>query len=406
MGLNSILLIAGILGCCSADSSMDYDQRSSIGQSPTGTYLEGLGDGYATLDETCENTLSSTYLDRFVTPMFRDSATVDDVVYLVDGSLLWAVSIEDPENPERLSLTRLPGHSLSIEVGPPGQLLVAAGEAGLLLVNIHDPESPTIDVQLTLPGTALDLVLTGQQTYVAMGSEGLAIVDLADRTKPELVSMVDIPGFANAVDAEGTMAYVAACTALSIIDASQPGSPELLGTYWVPEGHAKEIDVVGNEVFVAGGEALFAFEASDPKNVMWKGYYADPDAPGFYVNAVVVQEGVAYIAAGDESVRAVDVAELGGAATYLPQIDEGEPPTLDDPNGLPDASMGTVSILSGDPINVGLNGDLLLVLGNFRWVGERLLRIVDISTPGAMVDVGIYEQPNQTLGLDGLEGMV
>ncbi|MBT3222535.1 MAG: hypothetical protein HN348_25965 [Proteobacteria bacterium] len=65
-----------------------------------------------------------------------------------------------------------------------------------------------------------------------------------------------------------------------------------------------------------------------------------------------------------------------------------------------------MSILSGDPINVGLNGDLLLVLGNFRWVGERLLRIVDISTPGAMVDVGIYEQPNQTLGLDSLDGMV
>ena len=402
MGRNALIFFAGILCGCGANSGVNKDSLSPIGESPTGTYLEGLGDGYAALDETCENTDSETYLDRFVTPMFRDSATIDDVVYLVDGSLLWAVSIREPEAPLRLSLTRLPGQSLSVEVGPTGHLVVAAGEAGLLLIDVDNPEAPFVDVQLTLPGAALDVVLVGTHAYVTMGSEGLAVVDV---TEPELVSHVSVPGFANAVDGQDNKVYVAACTTMSIFDVTLP-VPELLGTYWIPEGHGKELDVVGTEVFVAGGEALFAFDVTDPKRVMWSGYYADPGAPGFYVNAVVVRDGVAYIAAGDESVRAVDVSDLNGAKTYLPQIDDEEAPDLDDPNDLPDAAMGTMSILMGDPINVGLADDHLLVLGNFRWVGERMLRIVEIAKPGVMVDVGIYEQPNTTLGLDPMDDMV
>lgn len=377
---------------------------SSIGESPTGTYLDpnqGVGEhGYATLDETCENTDSPTYLDRFATPMFRDSTVLGDVVYLVDGSLLWAVSIQDPGAPSRLSLTRLPGRSLSVEVGPSGHLLVAAGDAGLLLIDVVDPTAPLVAFQLALPGMALDVVTAGDHAYVAVGDPGLVVVDVADPTSAAIVGQIELPGFPNAVDVQEQMVYVAACSSMSIVDVSLPAAPERLGTYWVPEGHAKELDVVGHDLFVAGGEALFAFDVSNPQTVMWTGFYADPGAPGFYVNAVVVSEGVAYIAAGDESVRAIDVSDLSGASTYLPPAGEGEPPSLDDPIDLPDPSMDTININEGDPINVGLSGNLLLVLGNFRWVGERLLRILDITTPGVMIDVGAYGQPNQTLGID------
>jgi len=396
------LLLIGVGASLSVGSC--GDGPSSIGESPTGTHLdpkEGIGEhGYEALDETCENIDSPTYMDRFVTPMFRDAVEIDDVVYLVDGSLLWAVSIENPESPSRLSLTRLPGHPLSIEVGPTGHLLVAAGDVGLLLIDAGDPAAPAHVFELALPGLALDVAAAGDHAYVAAGDAGLIAINVADSADPAMVGHVELPGFANAVDVRDETVYVAACSSVSIVDVSHPVLPEVLGTYWVPEGHAKELSVVGHDLFVAGGEALFAFDVSDPHSVMWTGFYADPEAPGFYVNAVVVRDGVAYIAAGDESVRAVDVSDLGNSATYLPPAGDGEPPDLDGPIDLPDPSIGTVTINRGDPINVGLTGHFLLVLGNFRWVGERLLRIIDIATPGVMVDVGSYGQPNQTLGVD------
>ena len=45
----------------------------------------------------------------------------------------------------------------------------------------------------------------------------------------------------------------------------------------------------------------------------------------------------------------------------------------------------------------------MLVLGNFRWVGERQLTVMDISVPGVMVFAGSYEQPNHTLGIDSFD---
>src|SRR5512145_798841 len=83
------------LGCswlmCSSCASDEGGGRGS----PTGTTLEpraGLdGGGYDVVDEVCGSVNDPGYLTRFETPMFRAVAVVDEVAYLLDGSLLWAV---------------------------------------------------------------------------------------------------------------------------------------------------------------------------------------------------------------------------------------------------------------------------------------------------------------------------
>jgi hypothetical protein len=400
-----------LVGCSgSDDDSVDGDWED---ESPTGTFLdprEGAGEsGYEALDETCELVDSPTYLERFKTPMFRDAVLTDQVALLVDGSMLWAISLQDPSRPERLSLTRLPGHPKSVALHSSGVLLVAAGEAGLLSIELNDLENPETIGTSELPEIALDVAVSGDIAYVAMGRGGLAILDVSVPAAPMLLAQLPVLDFAVAVDVEGSMVYVAACRSVCVVDATVPETPVTLGTFWVPEGHAKELDVVGSELFVAGGEALFALNVENPSAVRWTGYYEDPSVEGFYVNAVAVQSGVAYIAAGDESVRSVDVSNLAGGAKATNLVardeddEEDEGPKLSGPQKKPPPSTETVEIEKGDPINVVLAGDLLLVLGNFRWVGERLLRVMEILPAGKMVDVGTYVQPNNTLGVDPFE---
>jgi hypothetical protein len=381
-------------------------------ESPTGTFLDpedGLGNGgYEALDETCEATDAADYLDRFATPMFRDVAVHDDVAFLVDGSALWAVSLEDPAAPVRLSLTRLPGRPISATFASNGRLLVAAGSAGILTVDVGDPTAPLVTAPAPLKSDALGIETAGDLVLVAQGSGGLAVVDASGVAELTGISQIALPGFVNAVayDAASQRAYVAACSSFSIVDLADPAHPALLGTYFVPEGHAKGIAAEGDMVYVAGGEALFAFDAAAPAGVLWTGYYADPETPGFYVNAVTVRDGIAYIAAGDESVRAIDVDTLDASSVYAPPADGGEPPSLDDPIAMPDPTQETITIVEGDPINVALHENLLLVLGNFRWVGERLLRVMDVSTPGVMFDAGAYVQPNDFLGAADAGGTI
>ncbi|MDD5305812.1 MAG: hypothetical protein PHU25_00685 [Deltaproteobacteria bacterium] len=389
--------------CGSGDVGSAGDDDSPIGESPTGTTLEpvdGTGSGgYVAVDETCEKTDSSDYLARFSTPMFRDAVVSGDVAYLVDGNMLWILSIFDASEPERLSLLRLPGRPLSIALGPGDRLLVAAGDEGLLVVDAANPAAPKVVADLPLPGTALGVAVEGSVAYAALGDAGLAVVDVSDPLAPVLAGIVNVPGFAVSVDVDGQTAYVAACASLNIVDVSEPDAPTLVAAYWVPEGHAKSVFAAGTDVFVAGGEALFAFDASDPAAVLWTGYYAEPGTPGFYVNAVEVRDDVAYIAAGDESVRSIDLTRLSQTSTYLPPAEGDGPPDLDGPLNAPEANMDPIDSVSGDPINVHLAGNLLLVLGNFRWVGERLVRILSVPLPGEMFEVGSYVQPNDTLGL-------
>ncbi len=400
---------AVLWGCGAGDDDdVDGDWED---ESPTGTFLdprEGADEnGFEALDETCELVDSPTYLERFRTPMFRDAIVKGHLALLVDGSLLWAIDLTDPSRPERLSLSRLPGHPKSVALHSSGALFVASGEAGLLTIDVSDPENPVLTGGRDLPEIALDITVEGDTAYVALGRGGLAVLDVSLPAVPTLTAQVPLADFATAVDVEGSIVYVAACETVSVISAATPEEPLILGTYWIPEGHAKELDAVGHELFVAGGEALFALDVEDPSAVKWTGYYEDPDVEGFYVNAVVVRNGVAYIAAGDESVRSLDISDLsnGERATSLVvrEDDKDKAPELNGPEDKPPPSIETVEVEKGDPIKVVLAGDLLLVLGNFRWVGERLLRVMDVSTPGQMVDVGTYVQPNHTLGMDPFE---
>ena len=418
----SLLLLLITIPYCEVN-----DDLSPIGESPTGTFLspqggEELGDpqggeelgqqhGYEALDEACELTDAPDYLDRFVTPMFRSVAHQNGIAFLVDGSHLWVIDITQPTDPLRLSLTRLRGHPLALAITDDGYLVVASGGAGLLVLDVSEPRYPQEIGSLELPDIALDVAMLDSMALVAVGNSGLTGVDLTNPEQPGLIHEIAVPGFTNGVDIEGDRAYTASCATVSVVNI-MTAQPMVSHSFWIPGGHAKDVDADGDSLYVAAGELMLAYDISNSDESRWIGYYADPETKGFYVNAVVAKEGIVYIAAGDESVRSVDAAALdqnGGEPVLIVNSDE-PPPNLIGPDEISSGNLRTEEVRAeevrmvqrepGDPIGIGIADNLLLVLGNFRWVAERLLRIMDISTPGQMTDVGSYVQPDNWIGMD------
>ena len=83
---------------------------------------------------------------------------------------------------------------------------------------------------IPIPGFANGVDINGDFAYVAAGEAGLQIVDASDRRDPQIVGSLDTPGNANDVKVVGTTVYVAdGSEGLRIIDVSNPLSPATLG---------------------------------------------------------------------------------------------------------------------------------------------------------------------------------
>ena len=76
----------------------------------------------------------------------------------------------------------------------------------------------------------LGVVVSGNYAYVAAGSAGLQIVDVTNKSTPSVVASIDTRGNANDVVISGTLAFVADGTSgLQIIRVQNPLTPALAG---------------------------------------------------------------------------------------------------------------------------------------------------------------------------------
>jgi len=111
--------------------------------------------------------------------------------------------------------------------------------------------APTALSFITIPGFANNVDVSGDIAYVAAGSAGLQVVNVADRRAPSIIGSLDTPGNANDVRAVGNRVYVAdGASGLRIIDVTNPASPVALGALDTP-GSARGVEVSGNVAVVA-----------------------------------------------------------------------------------------------------------------------------------------------------------
>jgi hypothetical protein len=203
-------------------------------------------------------------------------------------------------SPTVLSFVTIPGFANNVDVSG-NFAYVAAGTAGLHVLDITDRRAPRIVGTLDTPGNANDVKVVGSRAYIADGAAGLRIVNVSNPLSPTLLGSLDTPGTANDITVVGDKVYVAdGATGLQIIGVSDPAAPTLLGSINTP-GDAKGVDVSGNLAVIADTSTARVVDISNSAAPSGVGAIATTES-----HDVTVDGSIAYIADFEGSLRVID----------------------------------------------------------------------------------------------------
>ncbi len=197
--------------------------------------------------------------------------------------------------------------------------LVFAGSVGVCVITVSSAGfsatstgtirnfTPTTLSFVDIPGFANNVDVLGNFAYVAAGPAGLQVVDVSDHLAPRVAASVDTPGDAKNVQVAGTRAYVAdGPGGLRIVDIANPLAPLLLGAVQVPDADARDVAVSGNLAFVADGTAgLQIIDVTNRTDPLLIRSFAVDGIP----SGVEIAGNLALVAAGWSGVQIVDVSD-------------------------------------------------------------------------------------------------
>jgi cysteine-rich repeat protein len=224
-------------------------------------------------------------------------------------------------SPVARSGVAIPGYANNVDVSG-DYAYVAAGAAGLQVVDVSDRANPHVVAGIDSAGTSIDVRVVGALAYVADGASGLLVFDVTNPLQPVLQGSVDTPGIAQDLKVAGNTAYLADGTnGLQIVDVSDPGQPALRGAFG-GFGDAKGVDVEGTHAVVVADGVVKILDVGDPVQPLLLGTYSEP---GLTAKDVVLRGGFAYVAAYSSGWRVVDVrnpaspALVGGTSAFVPR---------------------------------------------------------------------------------------
>ena len=140
--------------------------------------------------------------------------------------------------PAALGSVALPGFANDVAVDlAAGFAYVAGGGAGLLVIDVSDPEAPTLVGSADTDGVAIEVALADGLAYLADGVGGLVILDITDAANPARLATLAIGGRAlDLAVADGLAVVAAEAAGLVVVDVSDPQAPVLLTSFLPPSG--------------------------------------------------------------------------------------------------------------------------------------------------------------------------
>jgi hypothetical protein len=212
-------------------------------------------------------------LDVAGTPrvLANTSGRFDDTGIAIDGTRgvvtgnglgLKVVDVADPHAPRVVGA--LSGTTKDVAMAGPYAyvLLVVPGNPShtdLLVIDVSGATPVTVG-RTTLAG-GLGIRVVGGLAYVAAGNAGLQIVDIGNPAAPRSAGIVDTAGTAYRVAVVGDLAFVADGSALVVVDVSRPSQPAIRGSLTTP---ATAVAAAGSRAYVLGGNQLKAVDARNP----------------------------------------------------------------------------------------------------------------------------------------------
>ena len=117
------------------------------------------------------------------------------------------------------------------------------------------------------------MVVNGNMAYVAAGSAGLVVVDISNLSSPRIIGKAEMPGTALRVDYSAGRVFVAAWNDARVYDVTQPQTPRFIGAARVtrdldrveadrPAATSRILGIAarGNDVFVGNWHVLYSFK--------------------------------------------------------------------------------------------------------------------------------------------------
>lgn len=149
----------------------------------------------------------------------------------------------DPDAPLDAGVCDTPDEATAIAIE--GPLACVADGGGIVTLDVSVPASPAVLGALPLSGSAERVFLLNGIAYVAAGAAGLHLVDVSDPAAPLLITSVSAPALTWAADIAvvGDVAYVADWElGTVVIDVSNPAAPVPRGSAPLSSAHAVAAD--------------------------------------------------------------------------------------------------------------------------------------------------------------------
>ncbi len=251
------------------------------------------------------------------TPMPSPSSTTAPTPSPIPTAMPTLVSpvvvLEPPADEVKLDLVeQIGGYSLAVAVDQ-GKVYVGIGPRVVVLDDAFSPaESRSIGQSDVLPGIVQDICLVGNLAYVAAGEAGLIVLDVADPSSVRTISIVSTPGDAQSVTVghKDGLVYVASGGqlgpweggTLSIVDVSKPDMPTQVASVEMP-GFAHRVALIEHYAYVLYEGGLLVLDVSDlasPVEIVRVGVSQG-------ARALVVTDGYAYVAG--YGLQVVDVSD-------------------------------------------------------------------------------------------------
>lgn len=331
----------------------------------------------------------------------RDVALQGNYAYLAEGADgLRVVNISTPSSPDVVAVTNpASGNSLRIALSATHAFIVNDYN-GLQIFDITSPTAPTIVYTYALTAPQ-DIQIVGSLAYVVT-SDALTILDISNPASPQFVGSVPDLDQAVRVFVTGTRAFIVCHSdPLKMVDISNPASPEVFGNLY--EGHAA-VDVA------ASGDVLYILrsnvEAYDISN---------PDMPEFLdsypsvtsINAIALVGNTLLAADWAVGLVTIDVAvpssfdvlgSLLAPAEYWSVVASGdyayasgpiEKVQVFDVSNPSAPELVSTSRYNGTVNDMVVSGTYLyLTYINGYGVGGAGFRVLDISNPRSLTEIG------------------
>ncbi len=199
-----------------------------------------LNTEFSNINMQSHTTLPGEARDVFVREV-NESGLYHVYAFIADGSNgLLIYNVDDKKHiSSRLNTSTLADQGLNQAqaIDTAGSLVkyifVADGTNGVRSINVENKANPVIKGEpARISGTAKDLFDTGNYIYVAAGSAGLQVIDSSDKENLRVTGGIDTPGDAKAVAIWGNYAFVAdGAEGVQIIDIQNPINPSIKTTF-------------------------------------------------------------------------------------------------------------------------------------------------------------------------------